>query len=112
MLSIPSYALIALTSPWYEFATILAIATLPVAVLIILTKLMQRQRRLRVALPWFVSSCHFIGPLLFEEIADPSEAGDGILGLTYQGLVAMYAVLPASLIGSLMGGVLGCPSER
>lgn len=51
-------------------------------------------------------SFHLIGEPLLEELARPEEAGDSLLGLTYQGLVLVYAVLPASLLGSILAGIL------
>ncbi|MBX2864629.1 MAG: hypothetical protein KTR27_13860 [Leptolyngbyaceae cyanobacterium MAG.088] len=56
MLFIPAYPLLAVISPWYEIATILAIAAIPAVILILLIKWIQQQRRLRTALPWFVRS--------------------------------------------------------
>ncbi len=181
MLSTPAYPLLAVISSWAQIAIILAIATIPIAVLIILIKGMQQQRHLRVALPWFVRSlvavsvislairggaavigylifivlpgsgivglllgliaapivslvrrsfwtggrislsmvkgsvlaavlifaisCHLIGAPIFEELANLEEAGDSMLGITHHTLVLCLAVLPASLIGSLMGGI-------
>jgi hypothetical protein len=55
----------------------------------------------------FTISCHLIGPAIFTELANLDEAGDSMLGLTYHGLVLWFAVLPASLIGSIMAGILG-----
>lgn len=51
--------------------------------------------------------CHLIGEPMAAELANSETAGDSLLGITYSGLVFVCAVIPASLIGSVVGGVTG-----
>ncbi|MEO0532489.1 MAG: hypothetical protein AAF215_01305 [Cyanobacteria bacterium P01_A01_bin.123] len=54
----------------------------------------------------FAIGCRVASPGIFVEMANPETAGDGMLGITYSGLVLILAVLPATVIGAMMGGML------
>ncbi|MBT9312023.1 hypothetical protein IXB28_07375 [Leptothoe kymatousa TAU-MAC 1615] len=59
-----------------------------------------------------VICCHLIGEPLVEELAHPDRAGDGMLGITYQGMVLVYGVVPTSFIGSILGGVFSLAKRK
>ncbi|MEO0869784.1 MAG: hypothetical protein AAFY17_15375 [Cyanobacteria bacterium J06642_11] len=49
--------------------------------------------------------CHFIGVPMVEELAYPDVSGDNLIGVTYSGLVLVCVSIPASFIGSIVGGL-------
>ena len=59
------------------------------------------------AINGFTIGCRVASPGIFAEMASPETAGDGILGITYVGLVLVLAVLPAIVMGAIVGSLLG-----
>lgn len=51
-----------------------------------------------------IDKCEELGKTrtVFSVMLRNNEVGDGMMGLTYHELVLMFAVLPASVIGSIM----------